>query len=161
MTESVRLHHPTLASCTYAVELAFQPMPALYSRACNACSRPNAPLVHQYKTIHLRLDAAGDVFVAPGIAELLKKVPTMAGLSVVPGRNAPPQTVGAVDQKESLIVLAGREFYVPTSTKHDAIDRMRRPFQPIVEAIREKKDRVATAAKAERSSTFILGKRRG
>lgn len=159
MSESVRLHHPQFASCNYVVELP-ELRTASVLRACFACSRPNAPVTHQYRAIHLRLDAAGDVFVAPGILELLKKVPTMAGLEVVPGRNAPAQLVGAVDSREDRIVLAGREFFVPKSTKHDAVARMRRPFQPYVEAVREKLDRAATAAKAERSSTFILGKRR-
>lgn len=165
MSESVRVHHPTFKSApgsrlTYVVELATQPMPLGHTRACYACSQPDKPVVHQFKSIHLRLDENGDTFVSPGIVELLRTVPMMAGLKVIPGRNAPPQLVGAVEQAKQEIILPTGVHYVPTVSKENAVERMRRPFEPVVEAIQEKQDRIATAAKAERSSTFILGRRR-
>ena len=134
-------------------------MPPKHVRSCNGCSQPDKPVVHQYKTIHLRLDSSGDTFVSQEIAELLRKVPTMAGLQVVPGLNAPPQAIGAVEPGPNSVILAGREFYIPASTKNDAVARMRKPFQPYVEAVREEIDRAATAKKMEKAKTFIFGKR--
>lgn len=166
MSESVRLHHPQFRSSadsrlTYAVELADKPMPAGHSRACNACSQPERPVVHSFKTIHLRLDENGDTFVSPDILALLRTVPTMAGLEVVPGTQAaPPQNIGAVEQPKQEIILPTGGHYVPGRSKEDATVRMRKPYQPLVEAIREKLDREATAARMERSSTFIFGRRK-
>lgn len=156
---SVRLHHPTFASCNYAVELLFQPMPS-DARACFACSQPDKPLVHKYKTLHLRLDSNGDVFVAPGILKLLKKVPTMAGFQIVDGRNAPPQKIGAIELPPTNTIFAERQFYIPGRSLAKSVDAMRKPFQPMVESIREKIDRAATKEKMKKSSTFILGRRK-
>lgn len=159
---SVRLHHPLLKSSsgsriTYAVELVSKPMPAEHTRSCNACSQPDNPVVHRYKTIHLRLDENGDTFVSDGILELLRTVPTMAGLQVVPGRNAPPQTIGALEQPQQQIILAnGQGHYVPEVPTTDAVVRMRKPFQPLVEAIREQLDRKATAERMKKATTFVI-----
>ena len=144
---------------TYAVELAWLPGPA---RACNACSQPGAPQVHAHKTIHLRLDENGDTFVAPGILELLRRVPGMAGLEVVPGTQAaPPQFVGAVESpKQEIIMPNGSSHYVPGKSPAEAVELMRRPFQPYVEAVREKQDRAVTAARMEKRTLFIMGRRK-
>lgn len=155
---SVRLHHPLFASCNYVVELHWQKSDS--SDACNACSQPDMPMVHEYKSLHLRLDENGDVFVADGILKLLQRVPGMAGLEVVPGRNAPPQFVGAIELPTQHIVNANKEFYVPGRTKYQARDRMQKPFQPLVDKVLEKIDRKKTAEKAEKSKTFIMGRRK-
>jgi hypothetical protein len=157
VSESVKLHHPRFANVNYVVELR-QPMPKEHNAPCFACSRKGAPLIHANKSIHLRLDANGDVFVAPGILKLLRKVPTMAGLEVVPGRNAPPQLVGAVAQPTQDIVLAGQRFYVPGFNKYKAGERMQEPFIPVANAIAEKADRAAVAKRAEKQKTFIFGR---
>jgi hypothetical protein len=151
---SVRLHHPTLRSCNYVVELP-QDMPETHARECFSCK-----VVHARKSIHLRLDAHGDVFVADGILALLRTVPTMAGLEVVPGRNAPGQVIGAVAQDTTEVVLAGQRFYVPGFNKYKAGERMQRPFQPVADAIAEKRDRIAVAKRAERATTFLMGRKK-
>jgi hypothetical protein len=163
---SVRLHHPLLKSSagariTYAVELMAKPMPAKHTRSCNACSQPGRPVVHKYKTIHLRMDENGDTFVSDGILELLRTVPTTAGLEVVPGRNAPPQAIGAVEQPQQEIILAnGQGHYVPEVRETDAVVRMRKPFQPFVEAVREQLDRTATAERMKKAKMFIISRRK-
>ncbi len=149
---SVRLHHPLYASCTYVVELQNKyPVP----KACPSCKE-----VHVHKAIHLRLDSQGDVFVAEGILELLRKVPTMAGLEVVPGRNAPAQTIGAIAQPTQYIILPNGTKYTPGWNKYKAGERMQKPFEPWAEALAERFDRIAVAARAEKASTFILGRRK-
>lgn len=150
---SVRLHHPTFASCNYVVELP-QEMPFGHNRECFTCKQ-----VHRNKSIHLRLDANGDVFVAEGILALLRTVPGMAGLEVVPGRNAPGQIVGAIAQPTQLIYLPNGTKYVPGWNKYQAEQRMQKPFEPWAEAVAEHFDRKDTAAKAEKRSLFIFGKR--
>lgn len=161
---SIRLHHPRYKSrdgvnITYAVELPWIQMP--YNiRQCNACSQPETPLYHKFKTIHLRLDSNGDTFVAPGILELLRKVPGMAELEVMPSTGAPKQFVGALEQGPQQIILPDRNHYVPRVTKDDATVRMRRPWQPVVERIREKQDRQKTAALAEKRTIYIMGRPR-
>jgi len=145
------------ASCNYVVELD---KPMVGRRACNACSRKDNPVVHAKKSLHLRLDQHGDVFVADGILKLLKTVPAMAGLEVVDGRNPPPQFVGAVELPTSEIINANERFYVPGRTKYDAAARMHKPFEPVVNNILERIDRKLTAKKMEKSSMFIFGKRR-
>lgn len=153
---SIRLHHPLFTNCNYVVELA-QPMPP-GARPCFACSRKDAPLTHKNKAIHLRLDHNGDVFVAPGILELLRTVPTMAGLEVVPGRNAPAQIVGAVEQLTQRIVYPNGEKYVPGWNQYEAEQRMQRPFEPVAEKIQEAADRQRTAALAQKRRRFIMGR---
>jgi hypothetical protein len=151
---SVRLHHPRLASCTYVVELP-QSMPEAHSRECFTCKQ-----VHARKALHLRLDDRGDVFVAEGILALLRTVPTMGGLEVHDGRNAPPQFVGALELPTQHIILPHGEKYVPGFNKYEAGERMQRPFQPLADAMAEWKDRNETAKRAEKATTFILGRRK-
>jgi hypothetical protein len=152
VNKSVRLHHPLFTNVNYVVELQ-QKYETPYD--CFACK-----LVHVNKAIHLRLDDNGDVFVAEGIFKLLQKVPTMAGLEVVDGRNAPPQVIGAVGQPTQDIVLANQRFYVPGFNKYQAGERMQKPFQPVADAIAEKIDRAVVAKRAEKQSTFIMGRRK-
>ena len=160
MSNSVRLHHPQFANVNYVVELPSKEMPA-DARACNACSRPDDPVVHRFKSIHLRLDGEGNVFVARGIYELLLREAGLAGMQVVEGRNAPPQFVGAIEQPtEEIILSSGDRFYVPGRTKYEARDRTMKPFQPFVEAAQEDLDRIKTAETAEKKKTFIFGKRK-
>lgn len=130
------------------------------ARPCFACSRQDAPVTHKYKAIHLRLDHGGDVFVSEGIYQTLLTVPTMAGLEVVPGRNAPSQIIGAVEQPTQRIVFPNGEKYVPGWNKYQAEQRMQRPLEPIAEKIQEMVDRKATAALAQKRSLFIMGRRK-
>ena len=136
-------------------------MPSAQVDPCNACSQPDRPLVHTHKALHLRLDEHGDVFVAEGIFKLLQRVPLMAGLEVVEGRNAPPQFVGAIELPTQRIVNATKEFYVPGRNKYEARDRMQRPFQPLLEAAELVQDKKKTAALAEKRTIYIMGKRKG
>lgn len=157
--KSVRLHHPAYANVNYVVELP-QEMP-LEARACNACSQPDRPVVHRFKSIHLRLDSNGDVFVAPGILELLRQVPGMAGLEVSNTLdNAPNQRVGAVEMPTQEVMLADRRFYVPGRTQQEAERKVQKPFKDILEPLLERYDRKVTAEQAEKKSTFIFGKRK-
>jgi hypothetical protein len=156
---SIRLHHPTFASCNYVVELS-QPMPPAHTRTCFACSRKDAPVTHRNKAIHLRLDQNGDTFVAPGILALLRTVPTMAGLEVAPGRNAPAQIVGAVEQPKQLVILPNGTRYVPGWNKYQAEKRMQDPFEPVVNEYLERVDRATTKLLAEKRSIYIMGRRK-
>jgi hypothetical protein len=158
MKRSIRLHHPYLKAppdgrLNYVVE-----MPQRYETPynCNACK-----MTHEYKAIHLRLDEYGDVFVAPGIYELLKTV-GLAGLEFANELdNAPAQFVGAVELlKTETVTSNGHRFWTPGQTRYESRDFMQKPFLPILEAFAEKADRKATAEKAEKQRTFILGRRR-
>ena len=154
MNKSVRLHHPLFVSCNYVVE-----MPQKYPRAyeCPACLT-----THTHKAIHLRLDEHGDVFVHPGIYELLKTV-GLAGMEfaneVIDG---PGQVIGAVElvKRETINANGHKRFWVPGRTKYESRDVMHRPFIPVLEAIQEKVDRAITAARAEKRSIFIFGRRK-
>lgn len=174
---TIRLHHPVYKAppgglLNYAVELAFWPMPA-GARPCFACSvppngqDPGREVIHAYKTLHLRLDSAGDVFVAPGILELLNKVPTRAGLEISNEvNNAPGQKVGAVEQPTVLTINASQNgpghsnFYVPGRTQQEAEKVVQAPFKAMLEPIAEKHDRQVTAAKAEKRTIYVMGRRK-
>jgi hypothetical protein len=74
--EGVRLHHPSLRRCVftitnYAVRLV-QPM---FCAQCSGGLEGSAPrnVIHEFKTIHLNIDAVGDVVVAEGIYEMMKR----------------------------------------------------------------------------------------
>lgn len=135
MATSIRLHHPTLASCNYVVEMP-QRYPTPYE--CPSCR-----LTHIHKAIHLRLDEHGDVFVAEGIYELLQTV-GLAGMefaNVV--HDAPPQVIGAVElpKTETITSNGHKRFWVPGRTKYESRDLMLKPFQPLFDAIAEIRDR--------------------
>ena len=62
----VRLHHPSLRSCTYTLIHEGRPMHAPV--ACGVCG-----MTHYHKTYHLGLDAIGDVVVSETVYERVKE----------------------------------------------------------------------------------------
>lgn len=129
----VRLHHPTLASCAYVVELP-QPFHSGLPKMCPTCLK-----AHASKSLHLRLDANGDVFVTPGVLKELRKV-FMAGLEVaneVP--KPPPMMLGAVDQPKLYVVeqrlnmsLTAAPSYKPGRTKWENSNRIAKVFEKML-----------------------------
>lgn len=169
MKKSVRLRHPQLRAplggrLNYVVELAWQKNAS--TDACNRCSRPNDPVVHGYKTLHLDLDEEGYTYVHPGILNLLRRVPTMAGLEIVNELdNAPPLVIGAVEQPKLLTVNSteagpGHDLYVPGRTQQEAEKRVQAPIIELLEPLVEAYDRKVTAERAEKRSIFVMGRRR-
>jgi hypothetical protein len=119
------------ASCNYVVEMPQKyPVP----HECPTC-RTN----HIYKSIHLRLDEHGDVFVHPGIYELLKTV-GLAGMEFANEvDNAPPQIIGAVEivKKETITANGHRRFWVPGRTKYESRDIMQKAFRRLLNQRRD------------------------
>lgn len=62
----VRLHHPTLRGAIWMMEIPERPYPVPF--LCTTCQRP-----HLNKAVHLRLDMAGDVCVAPETYEIIRE----------------------------------------------------------------------------------------
>ena len=157
MPAGVRLHHPHFASCTFVVEL-----PKLYPEPYDC---PSCKMTHLYKSIHLRLDANGDVLVNKGVYQTLLQV-NLAGMQMMNEvREPPPLYVGAVEQPKYETQTAplngqNQRFYLPGSTKYESQDRMQKPFKPLLEKIAEVIDRKETAAKAEKRSIHVLNGRR-
>lgn len=158
---SIRLRHPTFRNCNYVVELS-TPMHNPAGKFCPKCNRgrrPDDPIIHKQKSIHLDLDSEGYCFVAEGILKLLRTVPTMAGLEVVNETfNAPGQMVGAVAAPQQETVIPGRQpFYIPEKTKWEA-DRLVTSFwaKQLLLPIVERWDRKQTAKRAEKRTIFKL-----
>jgi hypothetical protein len=139
----IRLHHPTLFACTFVVELETD-FASRRPRACPSCSQPNAPKFHDRKSVHLRLDANGDVIVSADV--YLSLVPVfLAGMEVVNEIEKPPtQMMGAVALPTQKIVeqklnadTNAPDFYVPGKTKYESRDRL---WAAIRRALRIKED---------------------
>lgn len=157
-TGGVRLHHRTFAGLTLVVELPTdrpQPYP------CVACVK-----VHDRKSVHLRLDAGGDVIVSPEIYEQLRSVP--CDLEVVnPVPKPPTQFIGAVEllpfetALQPINAESVRRFHRPGSNRYVNRDRMTKVFDPIVIREMERRDRMATAVRAEKRALIVMngGKR--
>ena len=62
----IRLHHPSLRSCTYTLIHEGRPMHTPVS--CGVCG-----MRHHHKTYHLGLDAIGDVVVSETVYERIKE----------------------------------------------------------------------------------------
>lgn len=124
----IRLHHPTLNSCTLVVELA-ETYHNRKPRWCVGCDKE-----HDRKSIHIRLDSTGHVFVSPEVLESLRPV-FLAGMEVVNEVEKPPtQLLGAVDQPTVHVVenkldtaKNAEPFYKPGITKYEARDKMLKP----------------------------------
>lgn len=150
----VRLHHPTFASCTLVVEL---PTPYPRPHDCASCGR-----AHERKAIHLRLDSAGDVIVAPEVLEKGRAQFTIAGFEIANAVSVPPPLfLGAVEQPKFETVEVklngnGQRFYRPGSNRYENRDRIYKPFQPIVDRELERRDRIATAETAKRRTIVPL-----
>lgn len=88
----VRLHHPTLRSCTFTVEDVLRPYRTPYT--CPVCSvAHNAPVTHSHKTYHLDLDSEGDIIVSETVFAHLKTLPGLAGLLPKNEVQKPPDLV--------------------------------------------------------------------
>lgn len=120
----IRLHHPTERSCVFVVETAIT-YPVPY--ACPLCAK-----METRKSIHLRLDAQGDVIVAPPVYEALRLVPEFGGLKVMNDiATPPPLFLGAVAMPTQHIVehrlngaQNGAPSYRPGRTQYESRDRM-------------------------------------
>ncbi len=125
----VRLHHPMLASCTLVIETELE-YPVAYD--CPSCGKS-----HERKAIHLRLDSAGDVIVAPQILAELKKLPVMAGLEVANEvAKPPPLLIGAVERPQTEVIEqllnadASQSFRRPGLTRHESAAHMGKLLAP-------------------------------
>ena len=167
----IRLHHPTLragegTTLTYVVELPLDYAQEEGARDrtkqdCPTCGKP-----HLRKALHLHLDAAGDVIVAPAIYEQLKSIPTMAGLELANEvAEPPPLFLGAVHRDKARIIevpLSGnghKPHVVPEQTKYQARDRLQAPFVPVLEELQLKADKKASVKRREKKSTFVISKK--
>jgi len=129
----VRLHHPTLFDCMYVVELG-TPFANGAAKDCPTCLK-----THARKSLHLRLDANGDVFVTPGVLETLKGV-FMAGLEI--GNEVaspPPMSIGAVAQDKLYVLdhplnksLTAAPSYKPGRTKYESQARMKKTLERLL-----------------------------
>jgi len=72
----VRLHHPLLRNCTFTItNYAVRLKAPMFCWSCSGGLEGSSPrtIIHEYKTIHLNIDAVGDVVVAEGIYEMMKR----------------------------------------------------------------------------------------
>lgn len=76
MPAGVRLHHPFLRSCVFTItNYAVRLVAPMYCWSCSGApeGQSQRPIIHEFKTFHLTIDAVGDVVVAEGIYELMKR----------------------------------------------------------------------------------------
>jgi hypothetical protein len=73
MGVGVRIQHPTERNCMFVLVDQSRRYPEPF--ACEQCAQvPGQPVVHAFKTYHLRLDEAGACIVSPEIVERLKRL---------------------------------------------------------------------------------------
>lgn len=121
----IRLHHPTLRSCTLVVELEKE-WSSRKPRMCPKCEKE-----HDRKAIHLDLDANGDRIVSQEIYESLLTV-HLAGMEYVNEIEKPPtQLIGAVEQPKIHVVenrlsesKNATPFYKPEISKYKSRDKL-------------------------------------
>lgn len=153
----VRLHHPWLSACTLVVELEVAYANG-QAKVCPLCGKE-----HLRKSLHLSLDAGGNVIVSKQVFAQLQKV-FLAGMEVMNEVAAPPPlSIGAVEQpkvevSETNLNGNGHRFYVPPKTKYESRDKMLAPFMPLINRILERRDREATARLAEKRTIFDMGR---
>jgi hypothetical protein len=74
----VRLHHPQLRGVTYTItNYAVRLVSPMFCWACSGgpeadTTTPRA-VIHEFKTYHLQIDAAGDVVVAEELVEMMHR----------------------------------------------------------------------------------------
>lgn len=86
----VRLHHETLRDCTIAVECK---RPYKQPYLCPLCN-----VTHLFKTVHLTLDAEGDVVVSTGVWNTdLKQHPNLQLAYANDVANPPALIIGGPD----------------------------------------------------------------
>ncbi len=155
---SVRLRHPDYPiNCNFLVEIPTIPLHR--GSVCPTCSRLHNPVVHQYKTIHLRLQD-GHAIVTEGVWDTIRKnVPGAAGLVAENSvNNPPPMLVGAVASPQEEIITEHGRLWVPGRTVQQSEKAAQAPLMPLLEGIAEKHDRRFTAKLAEKRTIFSLGK---
>jgi hypothetical protein len=92
----VRLHHPELRNCTYTVTNYAVPLKApMFCWACSGGTEGASPrtVVHTFKTIHLDIDAVGDVVVAEGVFEMMQRTGLLKNLAAMKGIAKPDKTI--------------------------------------------------------------------
>jgi hypothetical protein len=161
------------STTTFVVELPLEFKlwkPGGRDRALAPCMTCGTP--HRRKALHLRLDGNGDVIVAPDIYVSLlgSGVVGQVGspLEVVNEvAEPPPLSIGAVDRdKERIVALplntdqTPETKVVPGSTKYEGEQRLWKPWVPIVDAAKERIDRIETKKTAERRRIFDMRKRK-
>lgn len=169
----VRLHHPTLragegTTLTYVVELpqpySALPKPGARYRSDTPC--PTCGKAHANKAIHLRLDANGDVIVAPDVYFALQTA-FLGGLELMNQVADPPALfLGAVHKDKERIVEvplnrdnAAAPIISPERTKYEGRDRLEAPFLPLVEAALLADDKKRTKKLREKRRLFVPRKK--
>lgn len=94
----VRLHHPTLRNVTYTItNYAVRLVIPMFCASCSGGPEgdPATPrsVVHEFKTLHLNIDALGDVWVHEGIFELMERNGLIEDLQPIRTKGAPPPQV--------------------------------------------------------------------
>ena len=168
----IRLHHPSFRAAegttlTYVVELPLSftvTKEGGRDRSAEPCPRCAKP--HRNKSLHLDIDANGDVIVAPAIYAQLQTVPTMAGLEMVNEvKSPPPLFIGAVPKDKSRIVeaplsgLPAADLITPASNRYENRDRLLAPYQPVVEKLQDEFDRKQTKKQREKRKLFVSTRR--
>jgi len=90
MMAGVRLHHSTLRNVTYTITNYAVPLKApMFCWSCSGGAEGASPrvVIHEYKTYHLDIDAAGDVVVSEELVEMMRRTGLLkeAGLAAVNG----------------------------------------------------------------------------
>jgi hypothetical protein len=117
----------------YVVELG-TPFANGQPKLCPTCLK-----AHARKSLHLKLDANGDVFVTPGVLETLRTV-FMAGLEITNEvEKPPPLSIGAVAQDKIYVLdhplnksLTAAPSYKPGRTKYESQARMRKTLERLL-----------------------------
>jgi hypothetical protein len=94
----VRLHHPTLRSCTYTLIHFGRPLQQPIQ--CPMCHQ-----LHTHKTYHLGLDAVGDVVVSEVVFERVKEA-GLDELKVLDGVAQPEPLVVDTSQQRTVHVVS-------------------------------------------------------
>jgi hypothetical protein len=94
----VRLHHPSLRNCVYTITNYAVPLVApMFCWQCSGGPEGASPrtVIHEYKTLHLNIDAVGDVVVAEGIYDLMERNGLLEDLKATKGIGKPdPMRIG-------------------------------------------------------------------
>ena len=149
----IRVSHPTLAGLTYVVETTARfPTP----KACPRCKR-----YHTYKSLHIGLGSDGTAIISPEAWEVLKTIPTNAGLSYVNEvPNPPPLNIGAVETPKTETVQQTLDgfnpfFWVPGISKQVSEAKMLKPFQPFIDKALEHTSKLEWAKTRLRKRLFV------
>jgi hypothetical protein len=98
MMAGVRLHHSELRNVTYTITNYAVPLKApMFCWSCSGGLEGASPrvVIHDHKTFHLNINAAGDVVVAEELVEMMHRTGLLkeAGLAAVNGIVKPEMQV--------------------------------------------------------------------